>query len=119
MGDIVRESDFLVLTVVEARDRDRDRCDPVGDRETRLGVLLLEFADADQNIGVRDLEGEIVERLFAEAVQVGVPRFTRADVVAASACIGQYFVAAVLHGNGMGLPYRRGRIEYRVERAVF
>ncbi len=110
---------FHVFPIVEARDRDRHWCYPVGHGKAGFRVLLFELADADQNIRGRNLEREVVQRLFPEAVQVRVPRLARSNVIASAARVVQHFVPAVFHGDRVGLSHWWGFVENRVEGAVF
>ena len=119
MSDSVGVIDLLVLAVVEARDRDGHGRDPVGNRETLFGGLSCEFADADHDVGGRNFESEIVKRLFAEAVQVRIPGFTRTHVVTSRPRVAQNFVTDVIDGDGMLLPDGRRLVENGVERAIF
>ncbi len=53
----------------------------------------FELADADYHVRARNLEGQIVERFFAEPVQIRIPGFSCADVVTSVARVGENFVA--------------------------
>src|SRR5260370_7283141 len=94
MGDAVRKINLLVLAIVEARHRDRHWRYPVGHGKAGFRALSIELADADQNIRGRNLESEVVKRLFTEAVQVRIPRLPSSDLLTSSPPAVHHFFPA-------------------------
>jgi hypothetical protein len=83
-----------------------------------LCLLALELADADQDIGRRNFKGKVVESFLTETVDVWIPRFTRPNVVASAARVGQHFIAAVFHRDWMDFADSKWFAENGIEGAI-
>src|ERR1700739_1804551 len=81
--------------------------------------LAHEVTNADDHIRARHLEGQIVQRLFAESVEIGIPGVARANVVTSAARVVENLVADIFDADRMFLAQLRRFVEENVERTVF
>jgi hypothetical protein len=99
-GDFVGHLNFLVFPVVEPSDRDGGGSNPMTHGKVVDAGLRLELADADHLVAVRNFIGKVVKSMFAESIEIGIPRRASADIETPFASLGKDLVAGVLDGNG-------------------
>src|SRR5580700_634318 len=92
-GGGIRDLLFFERPVVEASYGHGDLREPMGTREIFFGPRLLQFAHADQGVLLGNLEGQVILRMVAKAVETGVPALARTYAEIAAALLGDHAVA--------------------------
>src|ERR1700691_6499360 len=73
----------------------------MADGEITPHRFFLRRAHADDGVSFRYLEGQIVKRVLAESVEVGIPRSPSADIVTSLACVLQDIIARIFDVDGL------------------
>ena len=112
MRDFVRHLQLLILAIVESGNGYGGGRYPMADGEITLHRFFLRRANADDGVFFRYLEGQIVKRVLAESVEVGIPRSPSADIVTSLACLLQDIIARIFDVDGLfrARQWRLGRM---------
>ena len=84
-----------------------------------LGPLFFQVAHGDQGVLFRHLESEIVARMVAERVDVGIPAFARLHREIASAFFVHHLIAGIFDEQLVGAALRHGLRHHHVKAGVF